>query len=102
MSAGSCFASNVRRYLEAWGYTYTVTESAHPQWPESKESMYYEAFSARYGNIYTARQMWQLLERATGDWKPADEYWESPDGELIDPYRPGLTHRARSLSNFGP
>ena len=66
MSAGSCFAANIRRYLEAWGFEYTVTERAHPLWPEASETAYYEAFSARYGNIYTARQMHQMLQRVLG------------------------------------
>ncbi len=100
MSAGSCFASNVRRYLESWGYHYTVTESAHPQWPEAAEALYYEAFSARYGNIYTARQMVQLLQRALGEFSPSEEYWLSAEGEFIDPFRPGLAHRAWSLEEF--
>jgi len=100
MSAGSCFASNVRRYLERWGYSYTVTEQPHTQWPEGTETLYYEAFSARYGNIYTARQMSQLLLRATGGFAPKEEYWSDADGTLIDPFRPGLAHRAWSVEEF--
>lgn len=96
MSAGSCFAANVRRYLEAWGFAYTLTELPHPQWPEAAESAYYEAFSARYGNVYTARQMAQLLLRASGDFLPAEDHWVC-EGRFVDPYRPGLRHRARSL-----
>jgi hypothetical protein len=99
MSAGSCFASNVRRYLEAASYSYTVTERTHPMWPEAAEEPYYEAFSARYGNIYTARQMAQLLERALGIFRPTEEYWLS-DGTLIDPFRPGLRHRSTSTAEF--
>jgi len=99
MSAGSCFASNVRSYLEGAGYRYTVTEAAHPLWSEWVEEAYYEAFSARYGNIYTARQMVQLLERGLGSFQPAEEYWQS-DGTLIDPFRPGLRYRARSVGEF--
>jgi len=99
MSAGSCFASNVRRYLEAADYRYTVTEVPHPVWPEGVEEPYYEAFSARYGNIYTARQMAQLLERALGMFQPAEEYWQI-DGTFIDPFRPGLRHRARCVAEF--
>ena len=99
MSAGSCFASNVRRYLEAGGFDYTVTEGPHPMWPESAEAPYYEAFSARYGNIYTVRQMVQLIQRAQGTFRPVEEFWV--DGEtLIDPFRPGLLHRARSVDEF--
>src|SRR5256885_5144752 len=73
MSAGSCFASNVRRYLEAAGLQYVVTEGPHPLFPESAESGFYDAFSARYGNIYTARQMAQLLERVLGRFAPAED-----------------------------
>jgi hypothetical protein len=100
MSAGSCFASNVRRYLEPWGYSYTLTEPTHSQWPEAEETLYYEAFSARYGNVYTARQMVQLLQRAIGTFQPAEEYWETAEGPLIDPFRPGLAHRAWSVAEF--
>lgn len=99
MSAGSCFASNVRRYLEAGGYVYTVAEAPHPLWPEGAEAPYYEAFSARYGNVYTARQMVQLIQRAQGTFSPAEEFWVD-DGTLIDPLRPGLLHRARSVEEF--
>ena len=100
MSAGSCFAANIRPYLEARGCSYTVTERPHPQWPEGRESTFYEAFSARYGNVYTARQMVQLLLRATGGFAPSEEYWVGPDGDYIDPFRPGLLHRASSLPEF--
>ena len=99
MSAGSCFAANVRRYLEAWGLTYVLTEQAHPAWPEAGETNYYEAFSARYGNIYTARQMHQLLLRSLDRWRPAEEYWEQ-DGLFADPLLPGLRNRARSLGEL--
>jgi len=97
MSAGSCFGANVRRYLDAWGLDYVVTERPHPQWPESKENAFYEAYSARYGNVYTARQMLQLLQRATGEFSPTEDHWVARDGTFIDPYRPGLAHRASSL-----
>jgi len=99
MSAGSCFASNVRRYLEAANYTYTVTETPHPMWPECREAPYYEAFSARYGNIYTVRQMVQLVERAVGTFRPNEEFW-TEGNTFIDPFRPALLHRARSLEEF--
>jgi hypothetical protein len=100
MSAGSCFAANIRPFLEARGCHYTVTEGPHPQWPEGRESTFYEAFSARYGNVYTARQMVQLLRRAAGTFSPSEEYWQGPQGDFIDPFRPGLLHRATSLPEF--
>src|SRR4051812_19364862 len=72
MSAGSCFASNVRRYIEAVGLAYTVTERCHPHFATSGGDGFYDAFSARYGNIYTARQMAQLLDRVLGEFSPIE------------------------------
>jgi hypothetical protein len=95
MSAGSCFAANVRRYLERAGLRYVVTEQTHPAFAWGKPDMYYDAFSARYGNIYTARQMTQLLERALGLFAPQEDHWLVGD-RWIDPYRPGLRHPASS------
>ena len=99
MSAGSCFAANIRRYIEAQGLVYTVSEQNHPLWPEAAENPYYEAFSARYGNIYTPRHMVQILQRALGSFSPTEEYW-AIEGVYVDPYRPGLRHPARSLDEF--
>lgn len=99
MSAGSCFASNIRRYLDAAGLHYVVTEKLHPNFSEIKESPYYEAFSARYGNIYTARQMSQLLKRAMRRFEPAESVWCDGDS-WIDPFRPGLKFPARSREEF--
>lgn len=99
MSAGSCFAANVRRYLEAAGLRYVVTEQTHPAFALGKPDMYYDAFSARYGNIYTARQMTQLLERALGLFAPQEDHW-IVGGHWIDPYRPGLRHPASSHLEF--
>jgi hypothetical protein len=97
MSAGSCFAANVRRYVEQWGFEYVVTERPHPSWPEAAETGFYDAYSARYGNVYTARQMVQLLQRTAGEFSPREEFWIAPDGSFVDPLRPGLAHRASSL-----
>jgi hypothetical protein len=99
MTAGSCFAANVRRYVEAAGLHYTVTERPHPQFPTAGRDGFYDAFSARYGNVYTARQMAQLLDRALGAFTPAEGRWID-GGTWIDPFRPGLKHRARSAREF--
>ena len=61
-SAGSCFAKRIAQELSARGFTYVKTEQ-------------HSDFSARYGNIYTTRQLAQLLERATGASSPADDVW---------------------------
>ena len=100
MSAGSCFAANIVPYLERSGFAYVRTEQPHPLLRAPPEALGYASFSAAYGNIYTARQLIQLIERAMGRWAPAEPYWEDADGTLIDPFRPGLRYRARSPAEF--
>jgi hypothetical protein len=99
MSAGSCFATNVRRSIVAAGLRYTVTERPHPIVGAAGPDGFYDAYSARYGNIYTARQMAQLVDRALGAFTPAEDRWID-GGTWIDPFRPGLRHRARSDREF--
>jgi len=46
-------------------------------------------YSARYGNVYTSRQLLQLLRRAYGRFIPADDVWEE-SGRFFDPFRPSI------------
>jgi len=90
-TAGSCFAQHIARYLRASGYAYFVTECAHPMMTEADLAGYnYGVFTARYGNIYTTRQLVQLLDRAYGRFQPADDAWLAADGHLVDPFRPQI------------
>ena len=97
-TAGSCFAQNLARVLKQSGYSYFVTEQAPPVFlPETAakfafpqdigERYGYGLFSARFGNIYTARQLLQLFDRAYRDFTPVDDAWATADG-WVDPYRP--------------
>jgi hypothetical protein len=89
-TAGSCFAQHIARYLKASGYCYHIVEPGHPILPLSfRERQNYGLFSARYGNIYTARQLLQLFERAYGRFEPAEDVWEKGRGVFVDPFRPG-------------
>jgi len=99
MSAGSCFAANIVPYLEKSGFHYIRTETRHPLIRVPAENFGYDNFSASYGNIYTARQLLQLLYRALNLWQPQEDIWEI-DGEFVDPFRPGLRYRARSRAEF--
>lgn len=99
MSAGSCFASNIVPYIEKAGIQYVRAEVRPPIFNVPPEAMGYDKFSAAYGNIYTARQMLQLLKRALGLFAPKEEFWVV-DGKYIDPYRPGLNYKARSEKEF--
>ena len=87
-TAGSCFAQHIARYLQRSGYNYYVAETAHPiATPEMVKKYNYNEYSARYGNIYTARQLRQLIERAYGKFTPDDNYWKMPAGGYADPFR---------------
>jgi len=98
MTAGSCFASNLVPYLEGAGLTYLRTESQHPEFVH-EERFGYDKFTAGYGNIYTARQLLQLLRRAEGRFRPSEDRWHVGD-TVIDPLRPGLMYPARSDREF--
>ena len=89
-TAGSCFAQHIARHLKAQGYNYFVTEPCHPIISEDVAKRFgYGVFSARYGNIYTVRQLLQLAARAFGEFTPAEDVWEK-DGGFVDPYRPNI------------
>lgn len=88
-TAGSCFAQHIANRIASSGYSYFVAEPAPPYMPaaQAKERQY-GLFSARFGNIYTSRQLLQLFERAYGTFQPRDVAWLRSDGRLDDPFRP--------------
>ena len=91
VTAGSCFAQHVARRLATSGYNFLVTERAHPLVPlEISDRFNYGAFSARYGNIYNARQLRQLIDRAWGRFEPEEIAWKIGDGRFVDPFRPQI------------
>lgn len=88
-TAGSCFAQHIARYLRESGYNYYVTEPGHPILPETiRAQNNYGLFSARYGNIYTSRQLVQLVDRAYDRFHPGEDVWEEADDVFLDPFRP--------------
>ena len=89
-SAGSCFAQHLAHHIARAGLNYFVTETAHPIVARHARDYNYGTFSARYGNIYTAAQLRQLVERAFGEFSPADDMWVGDDGHYYDPYRPAI------------
>jgi hypothetical protein len=87
-TAGSCFGQHIGRHLRALGFNFLLAERPHPLLrSEHAEQFGYGIFSARYGNIYTARQLLQLFRRAFGDFVPADDMWRD-GGMFTDPFRP--------------
>ncbi len=82
-SGGSCFAQRLADGMREFGLDYVVLEPGG------------EPYSARYGNIYTSRQLVQLIERALGRFRPLDAAWPAPGG-FVDPFRP---RAARSFAS---
>jgi len=81
-TAGSCFAQHISRALQERGFPYLVTETG----PITRN---YGVYPARFGNIYTARQLLQLFQRAFGLFEPHDAIWHR-DGAFFDPFRPQI------------
>ena len=96
-TAGSCFAQHISRHLTASGFNFLITEPLNPFIePHFAQNYNYGVYSARYGNIYTARQFLQLLQRAYGLFTPADDAWMTQAGRAIDPFRPLIQPRGFS------
>lgn len=88
-AAGSCFAQHIGRHLKASGFSYVNTEPT-PHWmPEEIAPKFgYDMYSARFGNIYSPRQLLQLFDRAFGD-REDPEVWIHEHG-FVDPLRPTI------------
>lgn len=89
-TAGSCFAQNIARYVRASAMDLVDVEPAPTLMPEQVARRHgYGLFSARYGNIYTARQLRQLLEDARDGALHEAALWQRGD-RWIDALRPNV------------
>lgn len=89
-TAGSCFAQHVARAMVQDGLTYYVAEPAPADMDaDTAEARGYGLFSARYGNIYSTRQLLQLIRRAYGRFTPIETAWPV-EGGFADPFRPNI------------
>lgn len=89
-AAGSCFAQHIAKRLQKSGYRYLDTEPAPFNFPrESLEKFGYGMYSARFGNIYTARQLLQLAKRSVSDFTPVEQIVEE-GGRFFDLLRPSI------------
>jgi len=90
-TGGSCFAQHIAANLSNLGLLHFVTEDAPPILSAQRAAeLHYGQFSARYGNLYTARQLRQLVEFAFG-LRPMSVIGEKTDrGWWIDMLRPGV------------
>ncbi len=89
-TAGSCFAQRIAANLARLGLLHLVTEGG-PSFlaPAERQRLGYGTYSARYGNVYTAAQLAQLVERAYGIFTPREDVWQKGE-RVVDPFRPGI------------
>lgn len=88
-TAGSCFAQHIARALRGAGCTVLDAEPAPRSMPDDVAQAYgYRLFSGRYGNIYTARQLVQLLEEIIIGTPDPTCVWQRDDGRFVDAFRP--------------
>ena len=90
-SAGSCFAQRITQSLQSHEFNYLLAEKPPTFLPASLAIDYnYGIYSARYGNIYSARQLLQLIDRAFGEFIPTLGAWKTKNNTFIDPFRPRI------------
>jgi hypothetical protein len=89
-TAGSCFAQHISKRIRSAGFQFLVTEQPPEGEPGDGGARGFYDFSARYGNLYTARQLVQLFDRAFGYFSPLESYWTLPRGRFCDPFRPRI------------
>ena len=82
-TAGSCFAQHISKALMREGIHFLQVEKANED-----EAAKLPVYSARYGNIYTCRQLLQLFQRAYGLFTPQKTAWQRKDGRYVDSFRP--------------
>lgn len=89
-TCGSCFAQHIGKRLVRKGYKYLDFEPAPANFgSEVTKSLGYGIYSARYGNVYTSRQLVQLFDRSFGELS-LNEVWQNKEGGYVDPFRPNL------------
>lgn len=88
-TAGSCFAQHIGRHIRARSEESFLDLEPAPAFipKEQQQDFGFNLYSCRYGNIYTSRQLLQLLQEATGERPKSDHVWER-DGRFFDALRP--------------
>ena len=89
-TAGSCFAQHINRFLRLNGFLILDVEPAPPHLDSGLHHSHgYSLYSARYGNIYTVRQLLQLAQEAAGERQPANFIWQT-NNRYFDALRPAI------------
>ncbi|WP_071971765.1 GSCFA domain-containing protein [Sulfitobacter alexandrii] len=87
---GSCFAQHISRALRKNGFSWLDCEPGPNFASEKLRSRFnYGVFSARTGNIYSAKALLQWVKWSLGHELVPSEVWER-DGRFFDPFRPAI------------
>ena len=88
VTAGSCFAQHIARYMKQFGRHPYMVERPHPLMAlVGAKTESYDLFSARYGNVYTSRQCLELFRQAVGTMPVIEDFVEEK-GRFYDLVRP--------------
>jgi hypothetical protein len=90
-TAGSCFAQHISRRLSALGFNYFVAEPGAGLDEGQRKALNYGVFSARFGNLYTTRQLLQLFQECFDGREVAEPVWRRTDDRYVDAPRPQVT-----------
>jgi hypothetical protein len=90
-TAGSCFAQHISNRLAKVGFNYFVTEAGEHLPEAQRKALNHGVFSARFGNIYTSRQLLQLFQACFQGRTVAEDAWQRQDGRYVDALRPQIT-----------
>jgi hypothetical protein len=89
-TAGSCFAQHISRHLKMKGLSCLDLEPSPTELTKSEAYDFgFGQFTCRYGNIYTARQLYQLFLESENRFFHGDDIW-CKDGRFYDALRPSL------------
>jgi len=89
-TAGSCFAQHIGRALREAGCALLDGERQPRMMPDAVARAFgYGLYSARYGNVYTARQLAQLLKDAASGHLDPRFVW-ARDDRFVDAFRPTI------------
>ncbi|WP_201281669.1 GSCFA domain-containing protein [Methylosinus sp. Ce-a6] len=95
-TAGSCFAQHIANRLRLRGFQVIDAEPPPPGLDsETAKQFGFELYSARYGNVYTVRQLLQLIQECSGLRAPLIGVWEK-NGRFYDALRPSVEPKGLS------
>jgi len=95
-TGGSCFAQRISQFIMGHGFKFGQFEPPHPILDaEDARALGYGQFSARYGNLYTARQLRQLVDESVGTTPMRSRLGRHKEGGVVDLLRPSINRHHR-------